>query len=393
MSLSRGIRDSLSGIRRTVIILLACGVLTGFVVVHPAPSALRVPGAPAAQGTQPAAQALPSRISDADFWSLVTDLSEPDGSFPFDNLVSNETTFQSVLPRLQAKVQPGGAYLGVGPEQNFTYIAALQPKIAFIIDIRRQNLVEHLMYKALFELSADRAEFVSRLFSRTRPSGLGADSTATQLFRAFEAAPADAQLFDSNLREIADNLTSRHHMLLSARDLTSLRYVYTRFFREGPRLNYSEPGSADASMPTYTDLMTQTDANGEHQSYLASEERYGIVKRLEGDNLVIPVVGDFGGPTAIREVGRYLSSHGATVTAFYLSNVERYLFDRRRSWRRFYDNVAVLPYDDRSLFIRAILNRPASTLVTLLSPITDLMKAVDEGRIHEYQDVFSIANY
>ena len=146
-------------------------------------------------------------------------------------------------------------------------------------------------------------------------------------------------------------------------------------------------------MPTYTDLMTQTDANGRPQSYLASEERYGIVRKLEGDNLVIPVVGDFGGPTAIREVGRYLSSHGTTVTAFYLSNVERYLFDRRRSWRRFYANVALLPYDDKSLFIRAILNRPASTLVTLLSPIADLMKAVDEGRIHEYQDVFSIANY
>ena len=146
-------------------------------------------------------------------------------------------------------------------------------------------------------------------------------------------------------------------------------------------------------MPTYTDLMTQADANGRHHSYLASEDRYGFVRKLEGDNLVIPVVGDFGGPTAIRDVGRYLSSRDATVTAFYLSNVERYLFDRRRSWRTFYTNVAILPYDDKSLFIRAILNRPASTLVSLLSPIADLMKAFEEGRIHEYQDVFSIANY
>ena len=74
-------------------------------------------------------------------------------AFPSTTSLSNETTFQSVIPTLQARAQPGGAYLGVGPEQNFTYIAALQPKIAFIIDIRRQNLVEHLMYKALFELS------------------------------------------------------------------------------------------------------------------------------------------------------------------------------------------------------------------------------------------------
>ena len=63
-------------------------------------------------------------------------------------------------------------YLGVGPEQNFTYIVALQPKMAFIFDIRRGNMIEHLMYKALFEISTDRADFLSKLFSRPRPAGL-----------------------------------------------------------------------------------------------------------------------------------------------------------------------------------------------------------------------------
>jgi hypothetical protein len=339
------------------------------------------------------AQALPSRLTDAEFWSLVGELSEPDGSFPYDNFVSNETTIQTVIPRLQDRTLPGGAYLGVGPEQNFTYIAALRPKIAFIIDIRRQNLVEHLMYKALFELSADRADFISRLFSRKRPSGLDSEATAERLFQAFEAAAADERLFDSNLQAIVESLTVRHRMPLSARDLTSLRYVYATFFQEGPGLNYSPKGSLDPEMPTYRALMTQTDGRGEHHSYLASEERYAFVRKLEGDNLVIPVVGDFGGPTAIRDVGRYLASHGATVTAFYLSNVERYLFDRRRSWRRFYMNVALLPYDDKSIFIRAILNRPAGTVVSLLAPISDLLKAVDDGRVREYPDVFSIANY
>ena len=382
--LSSGIRDSRLGIRRALAILLACGVLA---VSGAARSTQSAPRAPLT------AEALPSQISDAEFWKLVGELSEPEGSFPFDNFVSNETTIQSVIPVLQAKARPGGAYLGVGPEQNFTYIAALQPKIAFIIDIRRQNLVEHLMYKALFEMSADRADFVSRLFSRKRPSGLGKASTAAELFRAYEAAPADQRLFDSNLRAIADNLTGGHHLPLGPRDLASLSYVYATFFREGPGLNFSAGGRADASMPTYADLMTQTDANGQHHSYLASEERYVFVRKLEGDNLVIPVVGDFGGQTAIGDVGRYLSSHGTTVTAFYLSNVERYLFDRRRSWRRFYTNVALLPYDDKSIFIRAILNRPASTLVSLVSPIADLMRAFEDGRIHEYQDVFSIANY
>src|SRR6478672_8237653 len=149
MTRSSGTENSRNGIGRRFAILLTCGILAGSIIVRPAPAALGVPLA---------AEALPATISDAEFWKLIGELSEPDGSFPFDNLLSNETTIQSVIPTLQQKVQSGGAYLGVGPEQNFTYIAAVKPRIAFIIDIRRQNLVGHLMYKALFELSANRAE-------------------------------------------------------------------------------------------------------------------------------------------------------------------------------------------------------------------------------------------
>jgi hypothetical protein len=350
---------------------------------------------PASTQIATAAEALPSALSDAEFWSLVERASEPEGNFPYDNFLSNETTIQSVIPALQMRTEPGGAYLGVGPEQNFTYIAALKPKIAFIIDIRRQNLVEHLMYKALFELAADRAEFVSRLFARPRPPGLDSGASAARLFHAFDTVPRDRQLFDATLRAIVDTLTVRHGMTLSPRDRERLQYVYSTFFEAGPGLNYASQGTTtlDPSMPTYIELMTDADGAGEHHSYLATEDRFRFVKELEAANLVIPVVGDFAGPTALREVGQYLSAHGATVTAFYLSNVERYLFDRRRTWRRFYANVATLPYDDQSLFIRAILNRPASTLVTLLSPIAHLIQAFEDGRVREYQDVFSIANY
>ncbi len=337
-----------------------------------------------------AAPGLPSKLGDAEFWTLVRDLSEPDGDFPFDNFVSNETTIQNVIPALAARAASGGAYLGVGPEQNFTYIAALRPAIAFIIDIRRQNMLEHLMYKALFELSDDRAAFVSRLFSRRRPSGLSARSTAAELFRAYDSAPADSRLRDANLRQILDLLTRRHRLPLTAEDRTGITYVYNSFFREGPRLNYAVGGGPSVNMPTYADLMTQTDTDGRQHSYLSAEPHYRFVKTLEENNLVIPVVGDFAGPTAIREVGRYLSTHDATVSAFYVSNVERYLFERRRAWRRFYTNVAVLPYNNKSVFIRAVLNRPTFTLISLVSPIADLMNAVGEGRVRQYQDVFSL---
>src|SRR6516225_10100862 len=108
------------------------------------------------------AEELSTRLTDDAFWKLVTDFSEPSGRFPSDNFASNELSIQRVLPQLVRGRKASGAYLGVGPEQNFTYIVALKPKIAFIIDIRRQNMVEHLMYKALFEMAADRADFLSR---------------------------------------------------------------------------------------------------------------------------------------------------------------------------------------------------------------------------------------
>src|SRR5262245_21243508 len=123
-----------------------------------------------------AAEVLPAQISDADYWKMISEFSEPNGYFQYDIVTSNETSYQYVLPELMKNAKTGGVYLGVGPEQNFTYIAALQPKIAFIIDIRRDMMLEHLVYKAVFEMSENRADFVSKLFSRTRPAALTVDS-------------------------------------------------------------------------------------------------------------------------------------------------------------------------------------------------------------------------
>src|SRR5260370_37086721 len=141
-----------------------------------------------------ATELLPPQLSDEAFWNIVTEFSEPGGYFRSDNLVSTETTFQYVIKDLM-KATPGGVYLGVGPDQNFTYIVAMQPKMAIIFDIRRQNMLQHLMYKALIEISSDRADFVSRLFSRARPEGLDAKTAPAKMFAAFDNAEADPKLF------------------------------------------------------------------------------------------------------------------------------------------------------------------------------------------------------
>src|SRR6266704_1541170 len=176
-----------------------------------------------------AAEELPKQLSDEAFWHLVTDFSEPGGFFRSDNFVSNEATFQWVIPDLKNNSRSGGVYLGVGPDQNFTYIVATQPKMAFIFDIRRQNMVQHLMYKALIELSADRAEFLSRLFSRKRTEGMGPNSTPEELFTAYDNVEPDRQLFLANLQAIKAQLEERHKFKLSSDDEASIEFVYRSF--------------------------------------------------------------------------------------------------------------------------------------------------------------------
>jgi hypothetical protein len=286
---------------------------------------------------------LPSRLSDGEFWRIVTDFSEPNGYFRSDNLTSNELGFQAVIPDLIRRTRPGGVYLGVGPEQNFTYIVAVRPAIAIVFDIRRGNMLLQLMYKALIELAKDRADFVSKLFAKPRPAGLGPASTAGDLFGAFAVSDTSDALYAGNLTAIKQHLTKTHSFRLSSDDLSGIEAIYRVFYLRG---------FAVRPWPSYADLMTQTDGLGGSRSYLASESGFALLKRLESQNLIIPVVGDFAGSKAIRAVGAYLKARRATVTAFYLSNVEQFLYQDRK-WTAFCRNVATLPLDSSSTFIRS----------------------------------------
>ena len=297
---------------------------------------------------------LPEQLSDRDFWKLSQELSEENGYFRSDNLLSNEIWLQHVLPDLEKTSKPGRVYLGVGPEQNFTYIAAIKPAMAFIVDVRRGNLQMHLMYKALFEMSADRADFVSRLFSRKRPTGLTTSSTAMEIFDAFDRVPGSETLQQENLKGIQDHLTKKRGIPLDASDLKGIEYIQQQFFWFGPGITYSSStGRGGRAMSTYWDLMVATDRDGKNRSYLANEDNFKILKNLHSKNLFLPVVGNFGGPKALRAVGKYVRDQGAIVAAFYLSNVEQYL-NQDGLWPSFCHNVATLPLDDHSLFIRSV---------------------------------------
>jgi hypothetical protein len=318
--------------------------------------------------------AAPNRLTDQQFWSLSRDSSEEDGYFRSDNLLSNETTFQYIIPQLLKTAKQGRVYMGVGPEQNFTYMAALRPSMAIIIDIRHGNLDVHLLYKALFELSSDRADFVSRLFSRKRPSGLTAQSTAAQIFDAYTKADGSREMYEENLKTIQDQLLKKHAFPLTDGDLEGIQWALSNYYRFGPAISYNSSLSAGRppeivgatgnnrfgnNMVNYATLMMSEDGRGENRSFLASEENFLFLKDLETRNLLVPVVGDFGGSKAIRAVARYLKSVDAVVSAFYLSNVEQFLVQDGK-WDTFCASTSLLPLDQSSIFIRSGRGGPYS---------------------------------
>jgi hypothetical protein len=302
---------------------------------------------------------IPAALSDREFWSLTQQLSEPNGDFVSrsgspDNLLSNELQVSTVASALARQVKPSGVYLGVGPEQNFTYIAAIKPRIAFITDIRRGNLDLHLVYKALFELSATRGQFAARLFNRKAVTTVPRTASAAQLMTAYgSAAPVDETAFAANLKAVVDLLANTHGFALTADDRVNIEHVYRAFYQFGPAIDYtSSINGRTGQFRSYATVMASVDGrSGEERTFLATEEHFALVKAMESKNLIVPVVGNFAGPKALRAIGAWLRAHGATVSAFYVSNVEQYL-ERNGVWPAFCANAAALPVDRSSIFIR-----------------------------------------
>jgi hypothetical protein len=349
-----------------------------------------------------AARSVPGQLTDQQYWQLVEDLSEPNGYFRSDNLLSNENAFQRVVPALQSTLPADGVYLGVGPEQNFTYIAAIKPRLAFIVDIRRGNMNLHLLYKAFMEVSRDRADFLSHLFARPRPADLTDKTSVEELLDAYELASPSEELFRRYFHEATDHLIKDHKFALTADDIKGMEYVYNAFYKAGPDLNYSFSGfpfgGGGFRFPTYSVLMTETDGAGQHRSYLATEANYRIIADMEKRNAIVAITGDFAGPKALRSVGRYLKSHEATVTAIYTSNVEQYLFQSDTNWRKYYGNVATLPIDAKTTFIRSVSNRSYQAgsgfarAQTRLCSVAELLKAFNRGQITTYYDVIAMSH-
>ena len=316
------------------------------------------------------------------FAAEIASLSEPGGYFDTDNLISNERSYLGVLPELEKRSVHGGVYIGVGPDQNFSYIAHVKPSIAFILDIRRDNLLLHLLFKALFDQTHTRIEYLALLFGRPAPADVSTwrDAPISRLAEYIRRSHPEPKFVD-DLRARLDRVVKGFGVPLTAQDVATIDRFHRRFIADGLDLQFHTNGRAPQFYyPTYEELLLETDGNGRQRNYLASEEAFQFVKSLEDRDRVIPVTGNLSGPSALVGIGRTMTERGETLSAFYASNVEFYL-EREGSYLRFVSNLGRLPHTNRSVIIRSIFNRGmGSGSSSVIKPVEELLSEFAAAR-------------
>ena len=345
----------------------------------------------------PVAISAPRAVKDHKaFAALSNRLSEPGGYFDSDNLISNETSYLHVLGKLRELEVSNGVYIGVGPDQNFTYISKIRPRMAIIIDIRRDNLLQHLLFKALFGRSRNRIEYLCNFFGKPYPKNKGWEQRPVKdLAEYIDGTASDLKLFEKNLKNIKQDV-QKFGLALSQTDLDTIAKIHRAFFSSGLDIRYSSYHRPPRSIyPTYRDLLLEQDLAGQKQNYFNSEDDFQFLKRLEDQDLIVPVVGDLSGPQALKAIGQYITEMKERVSAFYVSNIEFYL-QRQGTFDKFVENLKQLPIDNRSLMIRSYFNyyapphpqaEPNHFSTQLLQRIEDLLKQCANGECESYNDI------
>ena len=333
-----------------------------------APAASTVAPTPALSGSVSAA-APPAPADDVSappidtetFARLFRELSEPDRYFFSDNFVSNETSYLQVAPLLERKAMRGGAYLGVGPEQNFSYIAITRPSLAFIIDIRRQNAIEHLLYKSIFDHAESRTAFLCTLLGTSCKASedAGSEASLETVLGHVEAAwkRRDKAEFSSLHGRLRDRIESQYRIALSTGDRETLMRVHRAFWSKGLSIAFELLSPENRrTYPTLRQLIESASPGGGARNFLATEQDFRVIQRMQRENRIIPVVGDFAGEHALGAIAAELRRRGLPVSVFYTSNVEQYLVDPPK-WKRWVQNVEALPTNEASLFLRCYLDQ------------------------------------
>lgn len=314
------------------------------------------------------------------FRALVNELSESSAYFFSNNLISNETSYLQIADELAERASPEAAYVGVGPEQNFSYIALTRPTVAFIVDIRRDNQLLLLLHRAAFEQATSRAHYLALLLGREHGAGEG-EAPGARVDAVIDAAlagRADEASFAAAHAALRARIDG-YELGLSQVDADTLRKQHRAFYEAQLSLRFELHHQNGRRYPTFAELLRTRSPSGRHGSYLDTLEGFLTVQDLQRRGRVVPLVGDFAGDGALRQLGAHLRSEGVEVGTFYVSNVEQYLLDRDK-WTRWLRNVDALPRRREAVFVRAYLDQgarhpaqlPGHRTATVLVPMSEL---------------------
>jgi hypothetical protein len=257
-----------------------------------------------------------------------------------------------------------------------------------MIDIRRDNMLMHLMFKALFQRSANRLEYLARWTGRTVPPDVRSWDNASidSILARIDSLPVDTTGIetDSILATVR-----RYGVPLQLTDTSNIRRFHGEFTRQGLDLRFTSTGRAPRYYyPTLRQLILERDLEGTRAGYLATEAGWRIVKDLESRDRIIPVVGNLAEHQAFPAIGREVAARGERVSALYVSNVEMYLW-RDGSFGTFAANAARLPRNANSVIIRSFfgggfgqshpLNRTDHVSTQLVQKLDDFARREADG--------------
>jgi hypothetical protein len=324
---------------------------------------------------------------DRRFGTVVRDLSRVESGPAADNLVSNEDSYPRPSGQLARAVAPGGVYLGVGPDQNFTLMAHVQPALGVVVDYRRRNLLLHLLHKALFALAPDRAGYLERLTAR-RPAGLGSDPTPADLVAAFRAARFERGRLEETVAEV--QRVVRPLEVVEDAEWPALATIQAKLAGPGLDARFL----ALPMYPTLARLIATTDRLGQPAHMLSSDRLYSRVRALHLGDRVLPLVGDYGQADGLRPLADWLRRHGLAVSVVYVSDVEFFLL-RAGRLGAYAANLARVPRTDGALIVRTStreIDHPervrGDSSTTIARPLAGFVEAALAGRIRSLDDLF-----
>lgn len=320
---------------------------------------------------------------------VVRSLSEPETGPPAENLVSNEDSYANGASDAARLAPERGVFLGVGPDQNFSFVASARPLLAIVADYRRRNSLLHLLHKALMGLSGDRIAYLANLTARNPPPFVKGEPSGKVLAETFARLPMDRERLDGVAREVRRYL--RPFGLVGDDEWPALATIQAKLAGPGMASRFlGLPG-----YPTLGRMIAATDRRGVASHFLASEGRYRVVRDLQLGDRILPVVADFAAAVAMPRIAAWLGRHRLALSVVYVSDVEFFLL-RAGRFDAYVANLAAMPRLDGAVIARTSTRPidhpervPGDKATTIVRDLGAFLVAAKAGKFRSPEDLFA----